>query len=470
LPGAAPGSAGPAPEQSAEITDPVYLLSGAETKRHLNSLRIRRLIAVIAYTAAYLIAAYLCIVAVVSIVEKGNVADGPGPIIAKMGAASVNMADGIGEAAARAVFSPFGSEEITDIFPRPVFDVVDIGLDVPPLDEWRLGYSSFIHDVMSGALPGFPEVAIGEAFGGFFGNTSWEHIESPDGDDLVVFTGEMLYNREHAIAKIHFNHSGGAAQTVGKGNEFGIESIYIDGEPRDAFTAQHVLYSVVGALPTHLFGNWRSGDEALELYSDGTGLARTDSRTEAIAWMEYNGCLCINTPSGNVGLDYKRVGFNQLVLSEESGAEAVFFRYRPMGTSQLEPPQGEEGWVSLSGRRFSVSVPPLWNGYELFNEPFTALSHMAEIFGEGAGGSYRMDIRAPESGIPDEVIYDYPIREPFLFNDGQTGYMLEDRNEVTWLCIESSISISLIHNGNRSVFTENEELFMHIARSLHRIF
>jgi hypothetical protein len=53
----------------------------------------------------------------------------------------------------------------------------------------------------------------------------------------------------------------------------------------------------------------------------------------------------------------------------------------------------------------------------------------------------------------------------FLFDDEQSGYMLEFPTSIIW-ARESYISVNLFHEGDRSVFTDNEDLILTIVRTL----
>jgi hypothetical protein len=55
----------------------------------------------------------------------------------------------------------------------------------------------------------------------------------------------------------------------------------------------------------------------------------------------------------------------------------------------------------------------------------------------------------------------------FRFDTGDEGYMFERPDSILWLHPHWGDSgVSLWHDGNRSVFTNNEDLILRIVRSL----
>jgi len=331
-----------------------------------------------------------------------------------------------------------------------------------PLVDTGANSDNIIEDVMNGSLVGFPEVGIGDAFRRFFVSTTWEHTEGTDGHDVVVFTGMMNYHGKSVTARLKFNHTVGTALSDVQGYEFEIESVSFDDIVQDEFASILLLYSIVGEQPTRLCGDWRSEHTVYEFYPGGTGIMRTSSSAD-IVWMVYNGHLYVNAPSENTELKYELIGYDQSFFHEGFDSETRFTKYQPLESSQATPQQGEEGWIFLACPWFRVSTPPTWQGNEIFRAP--SAPGEAEVFGDGIGDSIEIRIFDSPISDPQMVINEYPSLEIFQFDDGHLGYMLERPNGITWFRLDS-LGISLSHGGNRTVFTDNEETILRIARSL----
>jgi hypothetical protein len=54
--------------------------------------------------------------------------------------------------------------------------------------------------------------------------------------------------------------------------------------------------------------------------------------------------------------------------------------------------------------------------------------------------------------------------QKFDFDDGNNGYWIEEETLVTF--VNMPVSVTLLHNGDRSVFVENEDMILRIASSL----
>jgi hypothetical protein len=121
-------------------------------------------------------------------------------------------------------------------------------------------------------------------------------------------------------------------------------------------------------------------------------------------------------------------------------------------------------WIDL-GR---ISIPPEWSYTITEFGPTTSI----DIFGEGASGPIHMAVWDIMVGNPHMIINAFSSRQAFSFDNGRGGYML--KNHVSgdhhtlalWLENDPWIALSLYYDGDDSVFTENEELILQIARTL----
>jgi len=113
------------------------------------------------------------------------------------------------------------------------------------------------------------------------------------------------------------------------------------------------------------------------------------------------------------------------------------------------------GWVDIGG----LKIPPAWSFSE--GEPDSW-----DITGEGAGGSIRMFLGYGLSGPIEALIEESISSQAFLFDDGQSGYMLEFPQAIAWTRESRTKDLLLYHDGDRSVFADNEDLILRIARTL----
>ena len=115
-------------------------------------------------------------------------------------------------------------------------------------------------------------------------------------------------------------------------------------------------------------------------------------------------------------------------------------------------------WVTISLRSANISIPPTWIYYEdeLFGDVdiFSADNNMHMFVGWIMVGDYSLLLAESVSS------------EPFLFDDMHMGYMLEFSDSVLWLHTDLHMNMSFFHNGNSTVFFDNEELIITIARTL----
>ena len=114
-------------------------------------------------------------------------------------------------------------------------------------------------------------------------------------------------------------------------------------------------------------------------------------------------------------------------------------------------------WIDLG----IISIPSTWS-YEFVE---TIYGGFFSISGEGDYlGRVRMSAGVAAGPNLEWRIESSLSHTSFLFDDGYVGYMMEYDYSIEWW--RGGWSFSLPHHGLRTVFTDNEELILRIARSL----
>ena len=141
-------------------------------------------------------------------------------------------------------------------------------------------------------------------------------------------------------------------------------------------------------------------------------------------------------------------------------------------------------WIDLGG----ISIPPEWSytihlfgpsttGYffvEGANDPLGVLSWiLIDIFGESVSGTIHMALKGLLIIDPFTAVAEFFSQQgqDFSFNNGSNGYVLKNPSFLNdtlflWSQHGTSLGLSLFYDGDDSVFTENEELILKIARTL----
>jgi len=121
-------------------------------------------------------------------------------------------------------------------------------------------------------------------------------------------------------------------------------------------------------------------------------------------------------------------------------------------------------WIDLG----VINIPPEWTYTITEAGPFSSI----DVFGEGVSSPIHMAVWGVMVGNPYMIVNEFSSQQPFSFGDGRSGYILKeslfesDGTLVLWLQHDSWIALSLYYDGDDSVFTENEELILKIARTL----
>ena len=118
-------------------------------------------------------------------------------------------------------------------------------------------------------------------------------------------------------------------------------------------------------------------------------------------------------------------------------------------------------WVDIGGLR----IPPAWSVSPVYDEDEGL--NCVNITGEGANGSIRMFLGYGLSGPTEDLIEESLTSQEFIFDDKQSGYMLEFPELIAWTRESREKDVLLYHDGDRSVFTDNEELILSVVRTLN---
>ena len=200
-----------------------------------------------------------------------------------------------------------------------------------------------------------------------------------------------------------------------------------------------------------------SRQEILFVNSHSGFMLEFDDR-DSILWVDKNSELMASLYHG---------GNRSIFIDNE---DTILQIVRSLTSTSTTAQVAEVAWLDLdmwSGFA-TISIPHAW--YYSFEEqgPFTFWN----ITGVGARGAI-VNMTVWESTLGDLNMHlDNARYSQFVFNDMHNGYMFEfpdvpdwDTN-ISWLRMDSGILVSLNHDGNRSIFTDNEDIILQIARSL----
>ena len=116
-------------------------------------------------------------------------------------------------------------------------------------------------------------------------------------------------------------------------------------------------------------------------------------------------------------------------------------------------------WITVDADNVSIDIPPAWS---YVWDP----SGVVDILSED--GTIHILLGYIIAGNPHEFIEQNPYA-PFRFDSGSVGHMFELPESIIWITDYSlCCGVLLFHDGNRNIFTNNEDLILQIARSLRR--
>ena len=120
-----------------------------------------------------------------------------------------------------------------------------------------------------------------------------------------------------------------------------------------------------------------------------------------------------------------------------------------------------DNWIDVNGR---VKIPPSWT-YDVDDNEEGMITIV--ITGKGAGGSIKMIVGYIIAGSFETALEESLSTKAFVFDNGIEGLMLEFPNSIAWVYKDSWWDgILLYHEGNRSVYTDNESIITAVAATL----
>jgi len=121
-------------------------------------------------------------------------------------------------------------------------------------------------------------------------------------------------------------------------------------------------------------------------------------------------------------------------------------------------------WTTISSDSRSISISVTWT-YDISDEN-SDWGIPGEIRLADDTGSIRLYVGYLEAGDLESYLAENP-HTTFLFGTGDEGYMIESPESINWLHpYWGDSGVQLWHDGNRSVFTDNEDLILTIVRTL----
>jgi len=173
-------------------------------------------------------------------------------------------------------------------------------------------------------------------------------------------------------------------------------------------------------------------------------------------------------------LSVVRYAVVEILVSKETGA---LFHYNSPGNDAFELLDewyarehspglwaGSAEWITVTSDWTSVDIPAGWT-YEIAGDD----SHWGipgEIRAFSEDGVVQIFVGYMIAGNPEDFLAENPWT-PFVFDSGTVGYMLDSFLSIMWLNPDLFLGsgVGLQHDGDRSVFENNEEVILRIARS-----
>ena len=121
---------------------------------------------------------------------------------------------------------------------------------------------------------------------------------------------------------------------------------------------------------------------------------------------------------------------------------------------------GDGEWIDVGGLR----IPPEWST-SLRDEEEGGPPGDMDIHGEGVSGPIHMFFGYGFAGSIESLLEASASWQAFVFDDSESGYMVEFPDSIIWVR-ESYSSVILYHDGDRSILTDNEDLILRVARTL----
>jgi len=124
-------------------------------------------------------------------------------------------------------------------------------------------------------------------------------------------------------------------------------------------------------------------------------------------------------------------------------------------------------WINVSSDTMSIDIPDNW-AYDVSDDD-SDWGIPGEIMLTSDIGSLELFVGYLVAGGVESFLADNP-HTSFLFDTGDEGYMIESDDDIIWLHpFWGESGVHLWHDGDTSIFTENEELILQIVRSLRAV-
>ena len=139
-----------------------------------------------------------------------------------------------------------------------------------------------------------------------------------------------------------------------------------------------------------------------------------------------------------------------------------FFLYR--GAAQPPHRADSTEWIAISSGSRNIRIPAAWT-YDISDEN-SDWGIPGEIRLADDTGSISLYVGYLVAGGHEIYLAENPHTK-FLFDSGEQGYMVERPDRIVWLHpYWWDSGVELWHDGDRSVFTDNEDLILRIVRTL----
>ena len=112
-----------------------------------------------------------------------------------------------------------------------------------------------------------------------------------------------------------------------------------------------------------------------------------------------------------------------------------------------------DGWSDLG----IITIPSNWD-YDIHYSEYV-------IFGESNSSTFMLFAGFLGADSIESAVESSLSSEPFVFNDGEVGYMLQFEDEICWLRNDWML-LNLYHFGDKSIYENNRDLILKIAGSL----
>ena len=124
-------------------------------------------------------------------------------------------------------------------------------------------------------------------------------------------------------------------------------------------------------------------------------------------------------------------------------------------------------WTTVSSDSMSIDIPDTWT-YDVSDDN-SDWGIPGEIILSNDTGSLDLFVGYLVAGGVESYLEENP-HITFLFDSGDEGYMIESNDDIIWLHpFWGDSGVQLWHDGDNSIFTENEDLIMQIVRSLQAV-